>query len=177
MSLVAADGTRATLDELRGDAAATVLVFWSGGCPCVRRYQERVDALLDDYPPERVRVLAVSSNAGESFEETLEKAAERGVRVPLYRDEGGRVATALGARTTPTIVVLDSRGDVRFFGWLDNEHPPGDEDREPWLQRVLDGLLAGSDDFPSRSPTFGCPITRSLSEPSCDGSCSDHEGR
>jgi hypothetical protein len=174
LTLAAPDGTRPTLDELRGDAAATVLVFWSGGCPCVRRYQQRVDALLDDYPADRVRVFGISSNAGESYDEVLQTARERGVRIPIYRDEGGRVAAALGARTTPTIIVLDVRGDVRFFGWLDNEHDAGDSSREPWLDHVLTGLLAGKDDFPSRSTTFGCPITRSLSEPACDGSCSAH---
>ncbi|MCX5730977.1 MAG: redoxin domain-containing protein, partial [Deltaproteobacteria bacterium] len=136
-----------TLEELRGGRDATVLVFWSAGCPCVRRYQERVDALLDTYPKDRVQVVALVSNAGETLAEDLKTAVERGVRVPIYRDEGGRVARAVGARSTPTVVVLDKKGDVRFLGWLDNERLPGVEGREPWLDIALTGVLAGRNDF------------------------------
>lgn len=172
LSILSADGSRVTLDELRAGRDATVLVFWSAGCPCVRRYQERVDALLDAYPKDRVLVVALVSNAGESLGEDLKTAVERGVRVPIYRDEGGRVARAMGARSTPTIVVLDRNGEVRFLGWLDNERLPGVEGREPWLDGALAGVLAGRNDFKKKTPTYGCVITRSLSEPQTSPCCS-----
>src|SRR5512138_775755 len=97
LALTAAGGERVSLDEVRGDREALVIVFWSASCPCVRRYQERVDALAGQYP--QARVVAVASNAGESFEDALRVAKERGVQVPLYRDEDGSVADALGARS------------------------------------------------------------------------------
>ena len=173
LSVVAADGRRVTLEELRGGRDATVLVFWSAGCPCVRRYQERVDALLETYPKDRVQVVALVSNAGETLAEGLKTAVERGVRVPIYRDEGGRVARAMGARSTPTVVVLDKKGDLRFLGWLDNERLPGVEGREPWLDLALTGVLAGRDDFKKKTPTYGCIITRSLSEAQTSPCCSN----
>jgi hypothetical protein len=172
LSVLSADGRRVTLDELRAGRDATVLVFWSAGCPCVRRYQERVDALLDAHPRDRVLVMALVSNAGESLADDLKTAVERGVRVPIYRDEGGRVARAMGARSTPTIVVLDRKGEVRFLGWLDNERLPGVEGREPWLEEALAGVLAGRNDFRRKTPTYGCVITRSLSEPQTSPCCS-----
>ncbi|MEI7894580.1 MAG: redoxin domain-containing protein [Myxococcales bacterium] len=160
LTLTSPEGTRWTLAKLSSDQQATVLVFWSATCPCVRRYQERVDSLLDRYP--QVRVLGVSSNAGESAADVLRVANERRVRIPIYRDDGGEVARALGARSTPTVVVLDARGNVRFLGWLDNERLPGDTGRQPWLDRALQGILDGHTDFSSRTPTYGCTITRSL---------------
>ena len=172
LAVLAADGRKVTIDELRAGKDATVLVFWSAGCPCVRRYQERVDALLDAYPKEKVQVLALVSNAGESLADDLKVAVERGVRVPIYRDEGGRVARAVGARSTPTVVVLDAKGDVRFTGWIDNERLPGTEGREPWLDQALAGVLAGKNDFKKKTPTYGCIITRSLSEPQTSPCCS-----
>ena len=172
LAVLAADGRKVTIDELRAGKDATVLVFWSAGCPCVRRYQERVDALLDAYPKEKVQVLALVSNAGESLADDLKVAVERGVRVPIYRDEGGRVARAVGARSTPTVVVLDAKGDVRFTGWIDNERLPGTDGREPWLDQALAGVLAGKNDFRKKTPTYGCIITRSLSEPQTSPCCS-----
>jgi peroxiredoxin len=155
-------GQALQLDELVGQQDATVLVFWSAGCPCVRRYQQRVDALPGQYGEKRVRVLGVSSNAGESLHEALAAARQRGVRIPIVRDEGGRLAEAVGARSTPTAVILDRRGTVRFLGWLDNERLPGDPARKPWLEQALQGVLDGRSDFAERTPVYGCPITRSL---------------
>lgn len=171
--LVGPDRARATLDELRDGHDATVLVFWSGTCPCVRRYQERVDGLLDAYPAARVRVLGVSSNAGEPYADVLRVAEERRVRIPILRDEGGEVARALGVRSTPTVVVLDASGAVRYLGWLDNERLPGDPGREPWLDRALQGVLDGTP-FAARSPTYGCTITRSLFHPEKSPCCAVH---
>ena len=172
LTLVSAGGDTVTLEQLRRGRDATVLVFWSSTCPCVRRYQERVDALLDAWPADRVRVVGVASNAGEPHGEVLRVARERGVRLPIYRDEGGRVAEALGARSTPTVAVLDAAGEVRFLGWLDNERLPGDAGREPWLERALRGLLDGRTPFTARTPTWGCVITRSLFAPAERPCCS-----
>lgn len=155
-----ASGAPVALRDLAADRDATIVVFWSAECPCVRRYQERVDALLDAYPADRVRVVGVSSNAGEAFDGVLAAAKERGVRIPIYRDEDGSVARALGAASTPTVAVLDRRGAVRFLGWLDNEHKPGTAGREPWLDRALTAILAGRADYAARVPAYGCPITR-----------------
>lgn len=174
LALSAPDGTSTTLDEVRRGRDATVLVFWSATCPCVRRYQERVDALLDAYPNDRVRVVGVSSNAGESFDEVLRVSKERQVRIPIFRDESGRVADALGVHSTPTVVVLDASGAVRFLGWIDNERLPGDPGREPWLDRALQGVLDGKSAFAARSPTYGCTITRSLFRAEQSPCCTVH---
>jgi hypothetical protein len=155
-----ASGAPIALRDLAADRDATVVVFWSAECPCVRRYQERVDALLDTYPADRVRVVGVSSNAGEAFEGVLAAAKERGVRIPIYRDEDGSIAHALGAVSTPTVAVLDRRGAVRFLGWLDNEHKPGTAGRERWLDGALTAILDGRADYAARVPVYGCPITR-----------------
>jgi peroxiredoxin len=168
--LTTAEGTRTTLQALSRNRAATVLVFWSGGCPCVRRYQQRVDDLLDRYPAERVQVLGVSSNAGEDYADVLRIARERGVRIPIVRDEHGELARSIGVHSTPTAVVIGGDGRVRFLGWIDNERLPGDPQREPWLDRAIEGLLDNRA-FANRTPTYGCTITRSLFHPSASSCC------
>jgi peroxiredoxin len=174
MTLTSADGSTVALDELWRGHSATVLVFWSGECPCVRRYQERADSLLDRYPANQVRVLGISSNAGESFADVLRAAKQRGVRIPIFRDESGHVAESVGAHTTPTAVVIDGSGRIRFRGWIDNERLPGDPDRQPWLDRAVVGVLEHRDDFSPQVPTYGCAITRSLFGSSHCTSCSEH---
>jgi hypothetical protein len=172
LALAAPAGETVTLEALGSGRDLVVLVFWSAECPCVRRYQERVDALLDAYPADRVRVVGVSSNAGERYDAVLATARERGVRLPIYRDEGGRLAAAVGARSTPTVVVLDGAGEVRYRGWVDNERLPGEPGREAWLDAALAALLEGRRDYRDRTPLWGCVITRSLFDPKPAGCCS-----
>lgn len=162
LTLIDSRGVPVAVGELMRARTATVFVFWSRSCPCVRRYQRRIEALLERYPATRVRAVGVVSNAGETLVDARRVAAERGVRLPLYGDPDGRLAQALGARSTPTVVVLDRRGAIRFRGWIDNERAPGEGGREPWLERALEALLAGHDRFAARTPTYGCVITRSL---------------
>ena len=171
LSVLSADGRRVTLDELRAGRDATVLVFWSAGCPCVRRYQGRVDALLDAYPADCVRVAALVSNAGESLADNLRPPWNAACACPSTATRGAG-GSAVGARSTPTVVVLDRKGEVRFLGWLDNERLPGVDGREPWLEEALAGVLAGRNDFKKKTPTYGCVITRSLSEPQTSPCCS-----
>lgn len=161
------DGRVRTLAEVLAPHRATVLVFWATQCPCVRRYQERVEALAHVYADRDIGFVGVDSNADDSLEDIARVAASRGVTLPVWQDAGGQLAKALGARSTPTVVLLDRNGQVKFRGWLDNERLPGERDREPWLEQALDGELSGAP-YASKSPTWGCAITRSLrSIPQC----------
>lgn len=157
LPLEADDGT-VTLTSLTPHHTATVLVWWSSSCPCVARYAARVADLAQRFATQDVGVYLIASNADED-EASLAHPAPA---LPLFRDPGGTLARALDVISTPTIVVLDRAGTVRYRGWLDNEHAPGDPDREPWLDTALTELLAGST-ASWEKPFWGCMITRSLS--------------
>ncbi|WP_373044351.1 redoxin domain-containing protein [Vulgatibacter sp.] len=163
-----ADAADVDLRDLDGAPAAlhteaheaTVLVFWSTGCPCVARYRERVAALEAAWRERGVQVIAISSNVDDDPATLREFPAP----VPLLIDEGGRLAQALGAHSTPTAVLLDREGAIRYRGWIDNERFPGEPGREPWLEEALDDLVAGREVRRAAAPTWGCAITRSLVE-------------
>ncbi|MBL8786549.1 MAG: redoxin domain-containing protein [Deltaproteobacteria bacterium] len=157
LPLEADDGT-VTLTALTPRHAATVLVWWSSSCPCVARYAARVSDLAQRFATQDVGVYLIASNADED-EASL---AHPTPTLPLFRDPDGTLARALDVISTPTIVVFDRAGTVRYRGWLDNEHTPGDPDREPWLEDSLTQLLAGAT-ASWKKPFWGCMITRSLS--------------
>jgi len=159
--LVAPTGEALALAPIVGTHDATVLVWWASTCPCVKRYEARVRDLAARLGSERAAFYYVASNADDGPERVA--AAGAHAPLPILRDEGGELARRLGVVSTPTVVVLDRTGRVRFQGWLDNEHVPGDPDREPWLEETLDRLLAGGD-ADRRTPTWGCMVTRSLGQ-------------
>lgn len=161
--LTDAQGQGHPLAQILPAAKATVLVFWAAGCPCVRRYQERSDALLARWQPHGIQVLGVAANADETLADVARARQERRFILPVWRDRGGQLAEALQVRTTPTVVVLLPGGQVAYRGWIDNERLPGDPTRQAWLDDALTRLAAG--DFRAETrPSYGCRITRGTPE-------------
>lgn len=139
---------------------ATVLIWWSTSCPCVLRFQSRMHDLQKDYASRSVAVFAVASNADDSFEDIQKVVKERGFKLPMLYDSQGVLAKEIGVYTTPTAVLLDQTGEVKFVGWIDNERLPGVPGRIPYLQNALDQLLDGKVIKTPRAPVYGCRITR-----------------
>lgn len=131
---------------------ATVLIWWSTSCPCVLRFQSRMHDLQKDYGTRSVAVLAVASNADDSFEHIQKVVKERGFKLPMLYDSQGVLAKEMGVYTTPTVVLLDRTGQVQFIGWIDG----------PYLQNALEQLLEGKKIETPRAPVYGCRITRPI---------------
>lgn len=151
-----------SLEETIGAHDATVLVFWATGCPCVARYQSRIDELAAFDP--RVAVVAISSNADDDLETLQALYPMRSPQVPLAVDPGAKLAETLGARSTPMAVILDGSGRVKYRGWIDNERLPGAAGRTPWVEESLAAILSGDTTYQGDGPAWGCRITRALGE-------------
>ncbi len=171
-TLRAPGGTPADLGALVRAHRATVLVWWGSTCPCVKRYRARIADLQARYQPRGVAFVAIASNADDDLD-TLATATSAGdLPLPALHDPGAELAQRLGVVSTPSVVVLGPNGEVTFHGWVDNERPPGQSEREAWLEDHLEATLAGGA-RPRRTPTWGCIITRSLKTA---GSCGKTSG-
>ncbi|MCA9668171.1 MAG: redoxin family protein [Myxococcales bacterium] len=159
------DGAPVSLAEIVRAHDATVLVWWASRCPCVKRYQRRIDDLARRFGGRRTAVLMVASNADDDRATLRRALVARRVAVPLLFDRGGRLARALGVETTPTTVALDKHGRVAFHGWIDNERTLGASGRKAYAVGAVSALLAGLPVGTPRTPVYGCRITRALGEP------------
>lgn len=157
--LVAPDGGDVLLAPMFAAHDATVLVWWSSSCPCVKRYAERVRDLAERFRPRGVAFYYVASNADDGPTEIA--AAAPSAALPILQDPGGALADHFAVTSTPTVIVIDHAGAMRFRGWVDNEHPVGDPDREPWLEDAL-GWLADGGAGTRLTPVWGCMVTKSL---------------
>ncbi|MEI6805687.1 MAG: redoxin domain-containing protein [Myxococcaceae bacterium] len=144
------------------DREATVLFWWATQCPCVTRFQSRMEDLAESYAGKSVAMFAVASNADESLEQVQRISQQRQFKLPIIFDKNGVLAKQIGVYTTPTAVLLDSEGEVQFMGWIDNERMPGEKDRVPYLQNALDQFLNQEKITMPRAPIYGCPITKTL---------------
>ena len=160
------DGASFDLGSVIRGHEATVLIWYATECPCVRRYQSRMEALRRSYPAKTVAMVAIASNADDNAQKLRETVRLRRFALPIAIDPGGSLATLLAVRSTPTVVLLARTGGVRFTGWLDNERDVSEQGRVAYLRLALDALLGtGEQGPPTRSPVYGCLITRSLTEP------------
>ena len=147
-----------TLEEYSGKIL--VLEFWSFKCPVALAYNERLAELQSKYRNRGVTFLAVASNKNESPIEVRRNRENLKLPFPVLLDRDGAMADRLGATHTPSIVILDGAGMLRYRGAIDNNRRTGENGRIPYAEEVLDALLAGRPAPQSETPVFGCSIRR-----------------
>ena len=160
LELPATDGTMHSLSA--GDAPATVVYWTCNHCPYALAWQDRLNALADDYAERGARVLAVNSNdarshPADSFEAMAERVEREQWSHPYLHDASQEVARAWGAERTPHLFVLDADRIVRYQGAPDADYED-ESQAAAWARGALDAVLAGSAPSPEQTEAVGCTI-------------------
>ena len=135
-SLPRADGTRVTLEQLRGQVV--VLDFWATWCPPCRAELLALESLLEEYRDQPVTAFAV--NAMEHLEpgEPLAFAADLGISFEVLL-EGDEVHDRFAPGNLPALAVIDASGRVVGVttGYLG-------EGTDRYIRELIDQALAAS---------------------------------
>jgi peroxiredoxin len=154
VALPGTDGAEHSLMSPR----ATVLVFFSSHCPCMRAHDARLVALANDYAARGVAFYAVDSEVNATTDTDAREAAARGYPFPILVDDQARVARALGADYATYSVVLDARGDVVYRGGLDSDHTHLSASPAAYLRDALDDVVAGHAVRRAKTEPLGCAL-------------------
>jgi peroxiredoxin len=153
------DGKQHSLEDYAGKIL--VLVFWSYKCPPSAAYDDRIEELDARYRKRGVIILAVDPNKNEPADEVRMNRDSRRLPYPVLIDPSGNLADSLGATHTPSVVVLDGSGVLRYRGAIDNNRRPGETGRVAYLENALDALLSGQPvPQPETRISGGCSIKR-----------------
>ncbi|MFU8803043.1 MAG: hypothetical protein ACNA8W_04455 [Bradymonadaceae bacterium] len=128
--------------------------FWSSVSPCSRRTENLVADFARAHPD--VELFVIHANANEKVDQARRVATQRGFVVPIYRDEGTKLAVALDARITPEAIVLDSDGIV-YRGKTDGSRRGKTEN---YVADAVKAWKAGATVDPASRAPSGCPIQR-----------------
>ncbi len=151
-------GRERSLATLGGENG-TLLIFISTQCPYSNGYNQRMEALHQDYRQRGVRVVGINPNRTEPAEEVVRHAREKGLTFTILKDEGNRVADYFGASVTPEAYLLDADGVLRYHGRLDARHDePGLNARE--VRDACNAVLQGEPIGNTGKKAFGCTIKR-----------------
>jgi peroxiredoxin len=125
--LTKTDGTPITLKDLEGNPA--MIVFWTAWCPVCKEEAPHVNKIFEEFGPKGLNVVGI--NIGESEARVNEGIKEFGIKYTVAKDTSTDVAKSYKVVGTPTVVILDSKGTVNYFG---NEIPKDYRER---LEKLL----------------------------------------
>jgi peroxiredoxin len=150
-------GNPVEVSTLKGDI--TVLMFIATKCPISNDYNERMNAVYNDYASKGVKFVAINPNRSEPAAEVAEHAASNGFPFKVYKDNDNVVADRFGAQVTPEVFVLDKASTIRYHGYIDNSRNPANI-KVKGLRMALDAMLAGNSVARAETKAFGCTIKR-----------------
>ncbi|HZT80115.1 MAG TPA: redoxin domain-containing protein, partial [Gemmataceae bacterium] len=146
-----------------GEARAVVLFFTAVECPNAVRYLPRVAELHKACSGRGVRFLALYPNALDGKDEIAKQAGDFKLPFPALLDADQRAADAYGVTVTPTAVLLDAAGKVRYRGAVDDNKAERLAGKH-YLRDALDAVLAGKEVAVRETEPAGCTIQRKLAE-------------
>jgi peroxiredoxin len=137
----------------------TLVIFVSVQCPVSNAYNERMEALAQEWRARGFAVVGINANQSESPEAVAAHAREHGLTFQILKDNGNRLADALGASFTPETYLFDSSGTLRYHGRIDDSKDPSGISKRD-LAEALDALASGRAVPVAETKAFGCTIKR-----------------
>jgi peroxiredoxin len=153
-----ANGKEHSLNSLKGKNG-TVFIFVATRCPVSNAYNERMEALAQDYKAKGISVVGINSNVTEPASEVKTHAADKRLTFTILKDEGNKIADRFGAAKTPEAYVLDANNKLVYHGRIDNAQNPANITAND-LRDALDEVLAGKQVSKTGGLAFGCSIKR-----------------
>lgn len=159
------DGEQVALGD-NASAKGFIVVFTCNTCPVAQAYEQRVLDLDKQFAPKGYPVIAINPNdsglsPGDSHEAMKKRVREKEYSFPYLIDESQEVARAYGARHTPTVYVVQRRGNdfiVRFTGAIDNNMQDGNQASQKYVQNAVNALLADQTVAVPTAKAIGCGI-------------------
>lgn len=152
-----------SLSDVKSDKA-TLVMFICNHCPYVKHIKEELVRIANDYIPQGMSFVAISSNDIENYPEDapqfmLEDAKKFRYPFPYLFDETQLVARAYQATCTPDFFLFDKELKLVYRGQLDDSRP-GNEipltGRD--IRNALDDMIKGNPISSDQIPSMGCNI-------------------
>jgi peroxiredoxin len=142
-----------SLSQYRGKKNV-VLVFVSYNCDVTWRYETRIGKLLKEYGKKDVAFLGVRSSARDELDQMRKYAEAKNLAFPVLYDAKNEMADFFGVQVTPTFVVIDKQGVMRYRGSYD-DNPEEAKVAKQFVTPAVDAVLAGQPVKVTENRAFG----------------------
>src|SRR5690606_10974089 len=159
------DGKMVSLADYR-DQKGVILIFDCNTCPYSKAYNQRIIDLHEKYSPKGFPVVTINANdpkmsPGDSFEEMVKRAENKGYTFPYLVDESQEVARAFGATNTPHVFLLSKSGSdfiVGYIGAIDNNSRNASSADKRYVENAIGAILEGKQVPVKKTKAVGCGI-------------------
>lgn len=130
------------------DSYEYVVFYVQGvGCPIARIAVPNYREVRDEYRDRNISFVMFNANIQDNPDRIAKEADEFGIDFPIIKDEGQKLAKALGVERTAEVFVVNPRTqEVLFRGPINDQlgyETQRNEAREHYLKDALDTVLAG----------------------------------
>ncbi len=156
-------GTDKTFSDIKGDKG-TLVIFSCNHCPFVIHVNHEIVAIANQYMPQGLGVVAISSNDVENYPADSPDKMTIVAKVlqypfPYLYDETQEVAKAYDAACTPDFYLYDSDDKLVYRGRLDGSRPGnGIPVTGADLRSAIDATIMDIKDISPQIPSAGCNI-------------------
>lgn len=148
------------------DVKGVIVIFDCNTCPYSKAYNNRIQALDKKYASQGFPVVAIQPNdpeksPGDSFDEMVRFAKQRGYTYPYLFDETQSVTKSFGATNTPHVFLLKKEGTsfrVCYIGAIDDNSRDESAVTKKHVEDAVDALLKGQPVPTTKTKALGCAI-------------------
>lgn len=157
-TLTSTTGETVKLSDYSGKIV--VLEWANPDCPFVKRHYEAktMQNLAEKYKAQDVVWLAISSTHFHDNDRLTKWISEAGIAHPVLNDKDGTVGKLYGAKTTPHMFVIDTKGDLVYNGAIDNDASGDMKTPVNYVDQVLTQLTAGQGVTQEATKPYGCSV-------------------
>ncbi len=160
-----------TLEDQTGKAVSlaeqtgkvVVLEWFNNECPFVQKHYTGGDMnkLATAYKAKGVLWFAINSTKNKTNADNTAIAKEWNIDRQILNDSTGATGHAYGAKTTPTMVIIDKSGNIVYQGAIDSTASADQADiakSENYVAKALDEVLAGKPVSTQQTKSYGCGV-------------------
>ena len=159
------DGNFVSLSDFK-QAKGFIVVFTCNTCPYAVAYEDRIEALNQEYAPKGYPVIAimpnnVQSKPGDSMTAMQKRAKEKGFTFPYLIDADQSIYPQYGATKTPHVYILESTDKgpvVQYIGAIDDNYKDAALVKTKYVENAVNALLEGVTFEMHKTKAIGCSI-------------------
>jgi peroxiredoxin len=156
------DGKMVALADYE-NAKGYIIIFTCNTCPFSEMYEDRIIALHHKFAAKGYPVIAINPNDeeqkwGDSYENMIVRAKEKGFKFPYVQDKTQEIARAYGATNTPHVYVLNKDRKVVYIGAIDNNARDAASADKFYVEDAIKAIGSNKAPEVTKTKAIGCTI-------------------
>lgn len=138
----------------------TVLEWTNPNCPFVKRHYKTgtMKKMIEEFSKENVQWISINSTSSMTADDNKKWGDQHQITWPILSDQSGEVGKAYGAKTTPHMFVIDSKGKVAYIGAIDDDAEGAQDKALNYVVQAVKELVGGKPVTVAQTKSYGCSV-------------------